>query len=250
MGEYLLISDAAKQVKVESHVLRYWEEELHLPIKRNELGHRYYTKEDVERFKEIKSMKERGLQLKAIKMILKDGRLDVLPAEKEEREKELQAVQTPHMAIEIVDKPVDKEMPVRPQERIGTVSGKEGQGLQSESREEKAKRLQWILQQLIREAVRENNQELCRELKESMVKELDYQFRSREEREEERDRRLEQRSEEYYQKMDELLRKKTRGQLRKQQREEKKVKEEKEFPGKEIAGKESKAEKKKRHFIF
>ena len=75
MGEYLLISDAAKQVKVESHVLRYWEEELHLPIKRNELGHRYYTKEDVERFKEIKSMKERGLQLKAIKMILKDGKL-------------------------------------------------------------------------------------------------------------------------------------------------------------------------------
>jgi deoxyribose-phosphate aldolase len=36
---------------VESHVLRYWEEELHLPIKRNELGHRYYTKEDVELFK-------------------------------------------------------------------------------------------------------------------------------------------------------------------------------------------------------
>ena len=47
MGEYLLISDAAKQVKVESHVLRYWEEELHLPIKRNELGHRYYTKEEM-----------------------------------------------------------------------------------------------------------------------------------------------------------------------------------------------------------
>ena len=162
MGEYLLISDAAKQVKVESHVLRYWEEELHLPIKRNELGHRYYTKEDVERFKEIKSMKERGLQLKAIKMILKDGRLDVLPEEREkepvEARKEPAEVRTPHMAIEIVDKPVDKEMPVQPQERICTVPEKEG--LQSESREEKAKRLQWILQQLIREAVRENNQDL------------------------------------------------------------------------------------------
>ena len=46
MGDYLLISDAAKEVRVESHVLRYWEEELHLPIKRNELGHRYYTEED------------------------------------------------------------------------------------------------------------------------------------------------------------------------------------------------------------
>ena len=255
MGEYLLISDAAKQVKVESHVLRYWEEELHLPIKRNELGHRYYTKEDVERFKEIKSMKERGLQLKAIKMILKDGRLDVLPEEREkepvEARKEPAEVRTPHMAIEIVDKPVDKGMPVQPQERICTVPEKEG--LQSESREEKAKRLQWILQQLIREAVRENNQDLCRELKESMVKELDYQFRSREEREEERDRRLEQRSEEYYQKMDELLRKKTRGQLRKQQKEERRTKVEKEsteIADKENIGREIKAEKKKRHFIF
>ena len=56
MSNYLFISDAAKEVKVESHVLRYWEEELHLPIKRNELGHRYYTEEDIERFKQIKGM--------------------------------------------------------------------------------------------------------------------------------------------------------------------------------------------------
>ena len=36
MNDYLLISDAAKEVDVESHVLRYWEEELDLPIKRND----------------------------------------------------------------------------------------------------------------------------------------------------------------------------------------------------------------------
>ena len=236
MGEYLLISDAAKQVKVESHVLRYWEEELHLPIKRNELGHRYYTKEDVERFKEIKSMKERGLQLKAIKMILKDGRLDVLPEEKEEK---------PRMAIEIVDNPPAEQ----PGKGICTVEEKAEAAV--ESREEKAKRLQWILQQLIREAVRENNQELCRELKESMVKELDYQFRSREEREEERDRKLEERSEAYYQKMDELLRKKTRGELRKQQKQEKKSAEEaKMAEAKAAKALKEKETKKKRHFIF
>lgn len=233
MGEYLLISDAAKQVKVESHVLRYWEEELHLPIKRNELGHRYYTKEDVERFKEIKSMKERGLQLKAIKMILKDGKLDVLPQE------EKTMAETPQMAIEIVDKTVDKEPEVPVQDS----------SLPSGSREEKVKRLQWILQQMIREAVRENNQELCRELKESMVKELDYQFRSREEREEERDRRLEQRSEEYYQRMDELLRKKTRGQLQKQQKEDSKSPEMKALNDLKESNK-NRREKKKRHFIF
>ena len=71
-----LISDAAKKVEVESHVLRYWEEELEIPIKRNELGHRYYTQEDVDRFREIKNLKEQGLQLKAIRMILRDGKLE------------------------------------------------------------------------------------------------------------------------------------------------------------------------------
>ena len=37
-----MISDAANIVNVESHVLRYWEEELELAIPRNEMGHRYY----------------------------------------------------------------------------------------------------------------------------------------------------------------------------------------------------------------
>ena len=36
MSEELLISDAAKEVRVESHVLRYWEVELGLTIQRNE----------------------------------------------------------------------------------------------------------------------------------------------------------------------------------------------------------------------
>lgn len=186
---YLLISDAAKEVNVESHVLRYWEEELKLPIKRNELGHRYYTDEDVERFRQIKNMKERGLQLKAIKMILKDGKLDVLPEE-------------PKMAIDIID----------------TSERKTEVTVSEEGREEKAKRLQWLLQQLIRETLRENNQELCREMKESVIKEMDYQFRAQEEREEAR-------NEKHYQRIDELLRKKN----------------------KPTAPKE---EKKKRHFIF
>ena len=40
---HYLISDASKKVDVEAHVLRYWEEELELPIPRNDMGHRYYT---------------------------------------------------------------------------------------------------------------------------------------------------------------------------------------------------------------
>ncbi len=243
MSEYLLISDAAKEVKVESHVLRYWEEELHLPIKRNELGHRYYTEEDVERFKQIKSMKERGLQLKAIKMILKDGRLDVLPeSTPQEERKQKSAPQEPEdqMAIHIIDSREIKEETMPETIHTGSIT--------YQSKEEKSKRLQWLLQQLIRETLVENNQELCREIKESVVKELDYQFRAQEEREEERDRRQEERSEEYYKKMDELLRSKSASYGKFKW--EKKKKAASNAPVEDSAKVTSIRNKKKRHFLF
>ena len=45
-----MISDAADMVHVETHVLRYWEEELELAIPRNEMGHRYYTRDNIKEF--------------------------------------------------------------------------------------------------------------------------------------------------------------------------------------------------------
>lgn len=195
MDSFMLISDAAKEVKVESHVLRYWEEELHLPIKRNDLGHRYYTKEDVECFKQIKNMKERGLQLKAIKMILKNGKLDVILPEDEKI--------APKKPKENQEQWYQEDLPIDIVETRET-------GIVQESKEDKAKRLQWLLQQLIRETLQENNKELCKDIKESVVKELDYQFRTQEEKEEERERVQLQRTEEYYQRMDQLLRKKSK----------------------------------------
>lgn len=210
MGNYLFISDAAKEVKVESHVLRYWEEELHLPIKRNELGHRYYTEEDVERFKQIKGMKERGLQLKAIKMILKDGKLDVLTSENlEKKEKKMDIVKESGAEEENGN---TEEASRKNGLTIDIISGGQAQVVQ-ENKEEKSRRLQWLLQQLIRETLQENNGELCREIKESVVKELDYQFRMQEEREEARDKKMEERDEAHYKKMDELLRKKSKGKI-------------------------------------
>ena len=59
-----MISDAANIVHVESHVLRYWEDELELNIPRNEMGHRYYTKGNIAEFQRIKELKEQGYQLK------------------------------------------------------------------------------------------------------------------------------------------------------------------------------------------
>ena len=67
---HYLISDASRKVDVEAHVLRYWEEELELGIPRNEMGHRYYTDFHIRLFKQIKELKEKGYQLKAIKTAL------------------------------------------------------------------------------------------------------------------------------------------------------------------------------------
>lgn len=71
MGEVrFMISEAAKQVHVESHVLRYWEEELELVIGRTEMGHRYYTEDDIQLFCCIKRLKDEGMLLRDLKLLI------------------------------------------------------------------------------------------------------------------------------------------------------------------------------------
>ena len=77
MDKGYMISDASKMIEVENHVLRYWEEELELPIPRNEMGHRYYRESDIKLLRTVKDLKEQGFQLRAIKKLLPDlGRLE------------------------------------------------------------------------------------------------------------------------------------------------------------------------------
>ncbi len=72
-----MISDAARMVDVEAHVLRYWEGELEIDIARNEMGHRYYTRENIDCFKRIHDMKENGYGLKAIKTLLQNQKMNI-----------------------------------------------------------------------------------------------------------------------------------------------------------------------------
>lgn len=71
MSHYL-ISEASRLVDEESHVLRYWEEELALKIPRNDLGHRYYTEVQLDIFRTIKKLKQQGYQLKEIRQCLEE----------------------------------------------------------------------------------------------------------------------------------------------------------------------------------
>lgn len=174
-----MISDAAKQVQVEAHVLRYWEEELGVPAKRNEMGHRYYTEEDIRQFQKIKELKEQGLQLKAIRHILKNG-----------------GFQSDIGKRHVLMVKKGEILPVTESDIA----------IQEETREQKNMRLQQLLKEMIVEAVHSSNEELCREVKESMLKELDYQFRLHEEREDAREEERLVRQEEHFRQIDELLR--------------------------------------------
>lgn len=168
-----MIKDAAKLVEVESHVLRYWEEELELPIARNEMGHRYYTEDDIQLLKHIKKLKERGYQLKAIKMDISDK------TEASERPQTCENPQTPPKE-EIVPRE-----PARDKQEV----------LQSNA--EKMQQFQNILSKALGQAIRDNQECLGKDIggrvAEQVTKEMNYQFRVQEEQQEAYFRKLDER---------------------------------------------------------
>ncbi len=222
-----MISDAAKQIQVEAHVLRYWEEELKIPAKRNEMGHRYYTEGDIGTFRRIKELKEQGLQLKAIRHMLKNGNIQapVMFFENPEMEGGIAVepvmtanIRTTNSQEEISQEETSQAETSRAEVEMGkrhVVMVKKGEFLpvdektmqvQEESREQKSFRLQQLLKEMIADAVQSNNEEICQEIKETLLKELDYQFRLQEEREDAREEEHALKQEEHYQRIDELLR--------------------------------------------
>lgn len=201
------ISEAAKKVQVESHVLRYWEEELQLPIKRNEMGHRYYTEQNIRQLQEIKSLKEQGLQLKAIRTVL----LKTPEVREDGGKTEMQRDKLMDMVKDHVEeKTREKEEMLmnKTHKYVVALSGNKKElrepnpGQADMDKNQKAARLQYLLQHMITEAVKSANRELCTEVKDSILKELDYQFRMQEERDEEHWKR----EEEHYRKIDEMIR--------------------------------------------
>ncbi len=190
-----MISDAAKNVKVEAHVLRYWEEELKLPVKRNEMGHRFYTEEDIKLFRRVKDLKDQGLQLKAIR--------NLLARERQEQGQNEQAMNL------LQDSQSRKETEDMGKRHVLMVHNGEVLPVE-ETKAEKSMRLQQLLHSMIADAVQSNNQDICQEIiqevKSSILKELDYQFRMQEEKDDEREADRDVRNEEHYKKLDNMLR--------------------------------------------
>lgn len=167
-----MISDAAGLVNVEAHVLRYWEEELELDIPRNELGHRYYTKENIEQFLKIKEWKEKGYQLKAIKMLVHEKSTE--PEVETETRELLSAAEPLH--TEVVD----------------VHSGKVGHAVEDRRSEAALSRMDAVpdvMTSIVKSAIEENNHALGKEVGDQVgdrvLKEMNYLMREQDEQEEE-----------------------------------------------------------------
>jgi DNA-binding transcriptional MerR regulator len=177
-----MISEASKKVDVETHVLRYWEDELELPIARNEMGHRYYKETDIDLFMTVKQLKEQGFQLKAVKMLLKDlPRLKNLDKE----------------ALMLLKNKIDGKV-AQMYESNHQVNENEGTNVISshvteELREQSADKLEQfktIMRHIMVSALKENNALLTEKIganvTEGVIKEMNFLMRVQEEREEER----------------------------------------------------------------
>ena len=159
------ISEAGKLVGVESHVLRYWEDELQLDIPRNGKSHRYYTELHIRLFQKIKELKEQGYQLKAIKMVVHNGK-------------------NPDEAAALATT------------AAGTLTehSSTAQQVNYSSPEDKMAQFRILMSGIVKEALAENNQALGKEVGENVgdrvLKEMNYLMREQDEQEEERFRKL------------------------------------------------------------
>ena len=207
-----MISDAAAMAGVESHVLRYWEEELDLTIPRNEMGHRYYTRENIQEFQKIKQLKEQGYQLKAIRFILHNGSMDKpdmrdanLASLKTESEmSSLNHVQPSTIPTNTSSKMNSSVTPavaenasvssVRHDRQISQTTSSQIPRVDQLSAEERMAQFRELMSDIVGRAIAQNNEELSlnigQEVRETVLKEMNYLFREQEEAQEERYKKL------------------------------------------------------------
>ena len=178
--DYYLIKEASAMVGVESHVLRYWEEELKMDIHRNEMGHRYYTKKDIEVLSKVRDLKEKGLQLKAIRNYLEMRREQIAKGQKVKTTDAVQAVAG------------EEDNPSRDTELVSVKQ-------KILSNEEKMEQFQQLMNRILSNAIQENNELIGKSAGEHAANAVVTQITGM-------TKEQEARAEERYQKLDQTLR--------------------------------------------
>ena len=188
MGEKrYIISDASKMLGVESHVLRYWEEELNVVIPRNEMGHRYYTDNHINLLKNVRDLKNQGYSLRTIKMMLTD------PDEKRSGQDRKLGMPMQLTAREVGMPAINVENT----KAVSTYGSSAGSTIVEQGgHSSKMEQFQEIMDKVVCKALKASASELGKEVSgnvsETVLKEMNYLIRTQDEREEERFKKLDE----------------------------------------------------------
>lgn len=176
--DVLSVKDVAEMLGTEAYVLRFYEKELNLEIRRNSKGHRIYTLQDVEMFRRIQEMREKGLQLKAIETIVHDGNEEV-----KETYEQLSGISLP--PVSQLEKSHLTEVDI------------------TNTEDEKVKQFSFLMKEMLKQALIECNEQSKVEIKKTIRQEVDLAVEEKVMRiQEEQDSK----NEEYYRKLDETMR--------------------------------------------
>lgn len=210
----MTIKDAANRLKVEQHVLRYWELELGLDIKRNELGHRSYDENDIRMFQSIMELKEKGLSLKDIRDAITDYKHKIGKETADEKR---------DIDEDFVHK--DKAKPELVNESKSDIQQETQPEIHNAEYDElkivdfKTAQLQSIMNKVVANALRENKNIITASLKaeitEDVMKQMDVIMKEQEDREEERFRKLDEVLRRFQQATDEAAATKVKRRFRK-----------------------------------
>lgn len=191
--EGIMIKDAVKELKIEAHVLRYWEEELNLNIKRNSMGHRYYDDKDIRLFKEINNLRENGVSLKDIRLAIEKARKEFGADdnskqniyEEKTTDKSVETLEEKTAILNVTKAAIDEQL-----------SENKNEIDENKIVDFKSVQLQNMMNKLVANALRENKKIITtsvkNEIADDVMKQIDLVIKEKEEREEERFRRLDE----------------------------------------------------------
>lgn len=168
------IKEVTTILDIEAYVLRYYEKELDLQIHRNSQGHRIYTQKDIAILRQIKDLREQGLELKGIRNVIHT-------LDQEGLESLTQVTATTSKVIPIVADDID----------IG------------DKDDQKVKQFTMIIKEMLKQTLVEFGEESKKQLHAELTNEMDVMM----------DKKIlelevsqQQKNEEYYKKMDETMR--------------------------------------------
>ena len=190
-----MISEAAKKVQVESHVLRYWEDELGIKIGRTEMGHRYYTEDDIQLFRCIKKLKNEGMLLRDLKPLIPELQATKMKMQENTSEQKKSSV-TPSQAPSTSTKTSGNVISSVTASGVSSVpdtvsSTPEPADVITVTQLEQVRSL---IGDVLTEVVTDNNEVLKKDISKSVttdvMREMDFLFQAKERREEEHFRKL------------------------------------------------------------